>query len=81
MAEIGWSIEAADCLEQIYDYIARDDPTAAHKVVAGIYEKTQMLGRQPRIGHRYEPVADREVREIFYGHYRIPYLVISEDQV
>jgi toxin ParE1/3/4 len=49
--------------------------------VAGIYEKIQMLGRQPRIGHRYEPIADREVREILYGHYRIPYLVMSDDDV
>lgn len=52
MAEIRWSKEAADCLEQIYAYITRDNPTAAHKVVAGIYEKIQMLSRQPRIGHR-----------------------------
>lgn len=74
-------MEAADCLEQIYDYIARDNPSSAHKVVAGIYEKIQMLGRQPRIGHRYEPISDREVREILYGHYRIPYVVISEDYV
>jgi len=74
-------MEAADCLEQIYDYIAGDNPTAAHKVVTGIYEKVQMLSRQPRIGHRYEAIAAREVREILYGHYRIPYVVISEDQV
>jgi len=71
-------MEAADCLEQIYDYISRDNPAAAHKVVTGIYEKIQMLGRQPRIGHRYEPITDRE---ILYGHYRIPYLVVSEDHV
>lgn len=81
MAEIKWSMEAADCLEQIYDYIACNNLTAAHKVVVGIYEKIQMLSRQPRIGHRYEPINDREVREILYGHYRIPYLVISKDQV
>lgn len=74
-------MEAANCLEQIYDYIARDSPTVAHNVVAGIYEKIQMLGRQPRVGHRFEPITDREVREILYGHYRIPYLVISEDQI
>lgn len=60
---------------------SRDNPTAAQKVVGGIYEKIQMLGRQPRIGHRYEPIADCEVREVFYGHYRIPYLVVSEGHV
>lgn len=37
-----WSMEAADCLKQVYDYIARDNLTAAHKVVAGICDKVQM---------------------------------------
>ncbi|MCA9062600.1 MAG: type II toxin-antitoxin system RelE/ParE family toxin [Planctomycetaceae bacterium] len=64
-----------------YDFIARENPQAAHRVVVGIYEKTQMLGRQPMIGQRFELVADREVREILYGHYRIPYLVVSDDQI
>lgn len=71
MPEIIWTTEAADCLEEIHEYIARDNATAAHKVVTGIYEKIQMLRRQPRIGQRYEGIGDREVREILYGHYRI----------
>lgn len=45
MAEITWSIEAAVCLEQIYEYIAKDNPATAHKVVTGISEKVQMFGR------------------------------------
>lgn len=81
MAEVTWTIEAKDCLEQIYEYIAEDNPTAANRVVSGIYDKVQMLTRQPLIGHRYEVIVDREVREILYGHYRIPYLVKSESQV
>lgn len=81
MAEIIWTKEAADCLDQIHEYIARDNPKAAHRVAEGIYDKIQMLGRQPRIGHRYEAIADREVREILYGHYRIAYLIKSETLV
>ena len=81
MSEITWTTEAADCLEEIHDYIARDNAAAAHKVVSGIYEKIQMLRRQPRIGQRYEGITDREVREILYGHYRIAYLIKTETQV
>lgn len=81
MAEIIWTREAANCLENIHDYIARDNAEAAHKVVTEIYDKIQMLGRQPRIGQRYEAIADREVREILYGHYRIAYLIKTETQV
>ena len=81
MAKIVWTKHAADCLEQIYQYIARDNPKAAHKVVAGIYDKIQILGRQPHIGHRYEGISSREIREILYGHYRSPYLLKSESNV
>ncbi len=81
MAEIVWTSEAVECLDQIHDYIARDNAKAAHKVIAGIYDKIQMLSRQPRIGQRYAGIADREVREILYGHYRIPYLVRTEDRI
>ena len=54
---------------------------AAHKVVSGIYEKIQRLRRHPRLGQRYERIVDREVREILYGHYRIAYLVKTEQRV
>ena len=81
MAEIVWTHEAARCLEDIYNYISGDSPSAAHNVVSGIYEKIQLLRNQPRLGQRYEPIADREVRETLYGHYRIAFLLRGEDRV
>lgn len=81
MAEIVWTLEAARCLEDIHDYITADNPTAAHKVASGIYEKIQFLRAHPRLGQRYEPIVTCEVREILYGHYRIAYLVKSEERI
>ena len=81
MAKIKWTHEAEQCLRDIFDYIARDNPVAAYKVVDGIYEKVRMVGRQPRIGQRYEPISDREVREVLFGHYRIAYLLQTESLV
>ena len=81
MAEIVWTREAAQWLEEIYEYIASDSPKSAHKVVTEIYDKIQLLRDYPRLGQRYEPIRDREVREILYGHYRIGYLVKSENRV
>jgi len=81
VAEIIWTTWSLDCLEQIHDYIAVDNPKAARKVVKGIYDKIQMLSRQPQIGQRYEVITDREVREILYGHYRIAYLIRTESSV
>ena len=81
MAQIIWTREAADSLEQIRNYIAADSPSSAFNVVNGIYDKIQQLREHPRIGQRYPPISDREVREILYGHYRIPYLVVNEDRI
>ena len=81
MAEIVWTLEAARCLEEIHDHIASDSPTAAHNVISGIYEKVQLLRAHPRFGQRYESIADREVRETRYGHYRIAYLLKNKKRI
>ncbi len=81
MAQLVWTLEATECLEQIHEYIAKNSPSAAINVVTGIYEKIQLLREHPRIGQRYFPITDREVREILYGHYRIPYLIVNDDRI
>jgi len=81
VAEIRWTFEALRCLEGIHEYIAADNPRAASDVVRGIYAKVQLLCEHPRLGQRYEPIDDREVRETSYGHYRIAYLIVSETRI
>ncbi len=53
MAEIRWSHEAERWLRKIHDYIAQDNPTAAGKVVSGIYDKAQLLSDFPELGYKY----------------------------
>lgn len=43
MAKIRWSNEAEQWLREIHQYIAKDNPSAAEKVVSGIYDKAQLL--------------------------------------
>ncbi len=45
MAEINWTAEAQRWLEDIFEYIAVDNPRAAAKTVNGIYERAQTLAR------------------------------------
>ena len=59
------------------NYIAEDNPNAAHKVVSGIYDKVQVLRRFPEIGHKHRTEAEGEVSILLYGHYRIACLVRS----
>ena len=79
MGEIRWTQEAATWLEDIHDYIAKDDPAAAKRVVKGIYDKAQLLRDFPRLGYHYRAESDGEVRVLLYGHYRIVYLLRGDD--
>jgi plasmid stabilization system protein ParE len=81
MAIIRWTREAETWLKEIFDYIARDSPEAATRVVEGVYERAKVLSQFPKLGYRYEGIPDREVRVLLYGHYRIAYLVKSDDEV
>ncbi len=74
MARISWTEEAQTWLADIFDYIARDNPTAAGDVVEGIYQRAQVLTAHPLIGYRYETIPGREVRILLYGHYRVAYV-------
>ena len=75
MAEIVWTEEAERWLRDIHDYIASDNPVAAAKVIADIFEKSQVLRRFPKIGHKYRDEPEGEIRILLYGHYRIAYLL------
>jgi toxin ParE1/3/4 len=74
VAQLVWTEEALRWLEDIFEYIAQDNPEAAAQTVQGIYDRAQALIRSPEMGQRYEK-SQRHVRILLYGHYRIAYLV------
>ena len=80
MAEITWTDEALRWLEDIFEYIAADNPDAASGTVEGLYERAQVLAQYPEMGHRYLH-SSRNVRIILYGHFRIAYLVRDDGNV
>ncbi|MHB8149484.1 MAG: type II toxin-antitoxin system RelE/ParE family toxin [Desulfobulbia bacterium] len=81
MAELRWTREAEQWLKDILEYIARDNPDAAGKVVAGIYHKAQLLREFPELGQKYRSEPEGEIRIVLYGHYRIVYLIRTESDV
>lgn len=77
MAKLVWTEEAVRWLEDIFQYIAEDNPRAAAETVQGIYDRAQALVDFPESGQRYHG-SKRNVRILLYGHYRIAYLVKPE---
>ncbi len=66
MAEITWTRESELWLNDIFDYIAVDDPGAAARTVIAICEKAQLLRNHPQLGHKYETIESREVRILLH---------------
>ena len=62
MARLIWTAESRWWLHQIYEHIRPDSPTAAHKVVRGIFDKAHLLLDFPEMGHLYQPRKYPEVR-------------------
>ena len=80
MAGIRWTAEAEQWLEDIFEYIAQDNPQAAARTVEAIYERAQDLIAFPQLGHRYAASA-RHVRILLHEQYRIAYLLKEDGNI
>ena len=67
MAEITWTAEAQRWLQDIFEYVAADNPQVATRTVQGIFERAQDLVSFPEMGHRYS-ASSRHVRILLYGY-------------
>jgi len=68
------SVEALADLQEIWAYIAQDNPDAADKLESDIYNACELLAKNPRIGHKRADLTDAPV--LFWpgrGHYLIIY--------
>lgn len=73
--KIIWSPLAVERLEDIYDYIAKDNISAASNLIENIFTKVESLLENTNRG-RVVPESNREnIRELFEGEYRIIYRV------
>ena len=81
MVRLNWTDEAKYCLKNIHDYIALDNPKAAKNVVKKIREKAQILKTFPEIGGIYQNLGRKDVRVIYYTHYRIAYLIFDPQRI
>jgi len=72
---VRWTPQAADDLQAIYDFIARDSPHYAQLTVESIIAAIDHLEQFPLMG-RHVPEREREdLRELIKPPYRIVYRV------
>ncbi len=76
-----WSVAAADDLQSIAEYIARDSPRYAAAVVDKILDLARSLPSHPRMGRVVPEFARTDVRERFVFSYRVVYQIRADDIV
>ena len=81
MATVNWTDEALRWLDEVHDYIAKDNPVAAYRTIKGIYDRAQVLLAFPEIGHVHENPYNRRIMVLLYGHYRIAYLIKQDNAI
>jgi len=75
--EVIWTDFATDNLQAVFDYIAKDNPSAAERTVQRIVKRIESLKGMPFLGSIYSRAKDPRIREILSGKYRIFYRVID----
>ncbi|MBI5774863.1 MAG: type II toxin-antitoxin system RelE/ParE family toxin [Verrucomicrobia bacterium] len=75
--KILWTPEAIARLEELAGYIAQDNPAAAARMGAAIFEKVQLLSAFPELGRVFRKLNRPDVREIPVRPYRVIYQVRS----
>lgn len=81
MGKIRWTKKATGWIEKIYQYVAKDKPLAAQKLVQEIYHTAELLGDFPEIGYRLSDSQFQGLRVLLYGHYRIVYRLLKNKDV
>ncbi len=75
MAEVRWTAQAAEDLDCIAQYIAKDSPHHASLFVANLLKAVERLASFPSSGRIVPEVNDPAIRETILGSYRLVYRV------
>ena len=73
MTKVRWTPQAADDLEAIYEFIARDSPHYAKITVEGIIAAIDRLEQFPMLGRHVPETSQADVRELIKPPSRIVY--------
>lgn len=75
MVKIIWSDLAIEDLKSIHEYISKDSPFYASKMVENILDRVEQLENFPISGRIVPEFKSDTIRELIIDNYRIIYLV------
>ena len=78
MAEVRWTAQAAEDLDSIAAFIAKDSAHYASLFVMDVLDAVQKLEDFPQSGRMVPEAKDPVIREVILGNYRIVYRTRKE---
>ena len=78
MAQIIWTEPALIDVNEIAEYIALDKPSAAKKLIEGIFSRVELLESSPDSGRKPPELGDSRYKEVVVGPCRIFYRFTNE---
>lgn len=79
MGQVRWTESAFDDLRDIAEYVSRNSPLAAEKLVARILDAPRRLAVMPRSGAIIPEFRRDTIREVVVRPYRIIYCIRDDD--
>ena len=73
-----WTTHAKNCLVEIEDFIASDDPVAAQRWIQKLIQRAEVLAEHPHAGRILPEIPQDKLRELIEGNYRIVYRILGE---
>lgn len=81
MVRVKWLKSAKDDLKEIYEYIASDSKRYAKLQIDRIFDRTNILKQQSKVGKINPEFNQESIREITEGNYRIIYRIVSNTEI
>lgn len=75
---VHWTDIAVEHLVAIHEFIAKDSPAYALRVVDRLTRRSRQIGEFPRSGRSVPELEREDVREVLEGPYRIIYRILEK---
>jgi len=75
---VNWTRKGRQRLQQLYDYIAEDQPANALSFIDLLTRRVEMLAEHSRSGTIVSRYDRDDIREIYEGRYRIVYRILPD---
>jgi len=81
MAEINWTDQAIEDIDNIAQFIAQDSPGFARIQVQRFFTRVEILKTQPKLGRMVPEIEEDQLRELIQGNYRIIYKIVDANLI